>query len=133
MMDERYVEVTIFSETLTANEISNYLELQPDHSWAPGDLRGKSGLVERNHGWRINSQLPTTTDVELQVTATLKRLCDVADKFQKLPEDLDKQLRCIIYSTNANSGIYFSLEVVRAAAELGLSLDVDIFRLPVEG
>src|SRR2546422_2110607 len=49
--------ISVVSERRSADEISALIGLSPDRAWKIGDRRGKTDIIERTHGWILNSRL----------------------------------------------------------------------------
>lgn len=85
-------------------------------------------LIKRNL-WKFDSQLTTSAHVEEHLEALLALLEARADALEKLATVYEAELEIggAIYYEDWTPGIHLSRELTRRLAQLGLSLDLDLY------
>jgi hypothetical protein len=125
-MDRAYVRLRLMSKTLTPEQVTQRLGMEPDHSWHAGDVRPHTTLIEREHGWELRAHLPQTARLEDQIDDLLSRLpTGLCERIKLLGLD-GVQLSCAVYSTSVPS-LNFSFSTLRILCDLGASLDLDLY------
>ncbi len=122
--------ISVVSERRSPEEISALLGLRPDRTWKIGDTRAKTDILERTHGWVINSRLNNVGfDVETHLDDLLLRVKSTAEKFALLPEGDWVTVHLAIYS---GSRILMSFEphIPRLISLLDAQFDVEVYFLP---
>jgi hypothetical protein len=126
MTDRIIVRLKIISTIHTPDEVTNLIGLRCDRSWYIGDKRPHTAIAETSHGWILNSQLPETAPLYNQIEALLHRLHPYKDSIQALSELDVVELSCVIYAA-ASPALNFTKDVIHNIAQLGASLDVDLY------
>jgi len=122
--------ISILSEDRSAEEISTLIGLQPDRAWMIGDRRGKTNIIERTHGWILNSRLKDIGfDVEMHIDDLLQRVKPIAERFALLAETDVVTVHTAIYS---DSRVLMSFEprIQKLIGELHARFDIEIYFLP---
>ena len=66
-MKRALARLRIMSDSLRPGQITALVGLIPDKTWEKGDLRAKTRIVEREHGWEISSSPGSTASLDEQV------------------------------------------------------------------
>jgi hypothetical protein len=97
-----------------------------DQHWRIGDTRWKSIIVEKNNGWVLNSGLPESSSLEDHINALLERVASGSDRIRSLSEVAEVELSCVVYGEHMPA-LNFAPRVVHRIAQLGASLDIDLY------
>ena len=125
--------ISVVSERRSADEISALIGLSPDRAWKIGDRRGKTDIIERTHGWILNSRLKNVGfDVEAHMDDLLQRVKPASERFALLPEQDSVTVHVAIYS---DSRVLMSFEphIPRMITTLRARFDVEIYFMPPQG
>ena len=87
MQIRQYVYFSIGSETITADEMTNWLGLQPDRATVRGSKRTEPTLIPIWHGWRIYAAEHNAA-VGDQIDQVIDRLRPYQDAIRALVTDL---------------------------------------------
>lgn len=129
---EIFASISVVSERRSADEISALIGLQPDRAWKIGDRRGKTAIIEKIHGWIVNSRLKNVGfDVEAHVDDLLQRVKPVSEKFALLPEENVVTVHVAIYSETRIS-MSFERHIPRLISALAARFDIEIYFMPPE-
>jgi hypothetical protein len=125
-MEEIIVELKITSDVLEPNMISELAGFQFDTFWTKGDFRPGTKILESNHGCCINSGLPRSASLRLQLDSLFKRISSFRGRIRGLKARCEVEVSCVIYAT-LQPELWFSADVVASVAALGAALDVDLY------
>jgi hypothetical protein len=128
MNQETYVCLKIFSEKMTSDEITAAVGVHCDRSWKIGDIRGKTIIKEKNHGWVVESGLSKEATLEEHIEALMRRLEPFINKIQQLSGQNDVCFSCVIYS-EYNPPLFFEKAVIKWISALGACMDLDTYVL----
>lgn len=128
--DKAYVRLIVRSESLAAESITDLVGMTPDLSWRPGDYRPHTVIIERTHGWVVDCQCPTTTDLHTQVSSLVSRLAPFAQRIASLADRCTIEFSCVLYTSRANPGLNLPKSVIAAIDRLNADLDIDVYCLP---
>ena len=131
MAEEYYAELTISSLTLTPDEISEMLGMKYDHCHVKGNNIGKSILKAPKHSWMVYSRIPRDNDIDEHITDLLERISPISDKLKNIVSypDIEILFYCVIYTKNRQD-FGFNYDQVQAIADIGASINVDLYLLP---
>lgn len=110
-------------------EINSILELEPTSFHLKGDLISeKTNRTRKRNSWSFQSSLPRSEpfqDAHLEnLLVTLKQR---KSTIELLNSKYDVGISCVGYYTNVNPGFHLSADLIKAYAELGLSIDFDLY------
>ncbi len=126
---ETIVQLSIVSDILTPEQITEKLGISCDRFWRIGDFRPRTIIKEKTNGWILDSGLPRSLPLETILGSFIKRLASYSEKIRALSLHNTVDLSCIIYCS-ASPPTYFSNAIVCAIAELGANFDLDLILLP---
>lgn len=126
--DEVVVRLMIVSESRTPQGLTDFIGLSCDKSWCAGETRPGTTIVEKNHGWIVESQMPRSATLSDQVARLLARLSPHRERIRRISDDEEVLFSCVVYSER-RPPLVFRKEDVRGIADLGAALDVDIYIL----
>ena len=118
------VAVRISSSTVTAEDLAARLGIKPDQSWKAGAMRGAFRVVEKQHGFVLESNLQPYSGLEDHVQEMLKRLSPCAQKLGALANEVTVEFSCTVARKTAPQ-IKFSRDELRWLAVMGARLIVD--------
>ncbi|HEY0456719.1 MAG TPA: DUF4279 domain-containing protein [Verrucomicrobiae bacterium] len=119
-MHERViVRQKIISQYCTREQIGNLLGLNCDKRWKIADRRANTDIIERCHGWIINSGIPEDAALEAHLEALLGKLANYSDQIMKLAERDLLEFSCVIYTEVP--ALNFNKVVLQRITALGTS------------
>jgi hypothetical protein len=123
-------ELIVESETLSPEEISARIGIPCDRCWRVGGLRGKTGKTWTTSGWVLKSSVSASSYTRSSLFSSclgnlIKRLEPIADKIKNLCGEGDVGVSVDILASEI-PGLYIDREVLRAIANVGAWLDIDI-------
>ena len=130
MRSEIRVRLTITDFKCSPNEITRILKIDPTKTWLRGDPIPKTIMMQKQHGWQLDSPKTPKGSVEQQTDALLRLLAKRSRVFKSLPSEAEVELSCIIYSHGGDRPpIAFNRATVRKLAQLNASIDIDFYVL----
>ena len=110
-------------------EIGSALGLLPSRTVRKGDLISEKAEKRRAESWwELHSTLPRTERFQdAHIANLLEKLMVVKSAVINLGKRYESGISCVGYYTDCNSGFHLSAELVKRCAELGLSLDFDLY------
>jgi hypothetical protein len=129
MAGEFYARLSIYSSTLSPDEVNIILGIKCDKSQLKGDIQRPHAIVNiKRNAWFIFSQLPRDFSLEDQVKDLLGRISAVIDKIKTIADQPgnDVELGCIVHSKK-ESPINFTKETIAILFQMGASIDVDLY------
>ncbi|MGF1788859.1 DUF4279 domain-containing protein [Photobacterium swingsii] len=121
-----FVRLKILTSEHTSTELSDLIGMSSDRSWSKGDLRYKTKITEKKHGWLIESRMHETQDVENQINEIFSRIDKSFDKISSLPDDMEVLLSVVIYA-NEIPALYFNKEIIKKVADIRANFDIDLY------
>jgi len=130
---EFHVTLIVQSDSVSPDEVTSILQLEPTKVWKPGDpVAAESNRVVKTNIWRLTSTAdPMQYISEPLIDALLAVIQPKRARFSLLPKDRFIELQCAVYFMDNLPGIALRPDHVAFLAELGASFDVDLYRLPV--
>lgn len=125
-MQETIVRLKVRSTDLKPDQIAAAIGLQCDRSWCKGELREHTRIEEPDNGWVLGSGLPVSATLEEHLESLLSVLARHADSIRSLSVACCVELSCVVYSQRPPA-LYFDPLVVKRIANLGASLDIDLY------
>jgi hypothetical protein len=114
--------------------ITELLGIEPANAWNIGDTNPRNGKPRTFMLWDIRSGLDDTQPLEQHVDRLLDCLSLKSDVLPKLWLEYDLVLQCVgYYPINSGPGIHLSRDVIRRAAQFGLSVDYDFYYVEDHG
>lgn len=127
---ETFVTLRIYSDTMSPEEISSFLRMQPSDSTFKGEVVGeKTKKVRKHNGWFL------TSDGSVDSKDVRRHIDFLADKIAHLTSDLAElknkgcliDLSCFWSSENGQGGPTLSPNQLKKLAELELEIWFDIY------
>ncbi|MBW8186720.1 DUF4279 domain-containing protein [Shewanella nanhaiensis] len=111
------------------DEISSILKLQPTDFHLKGDLISERHMrLRKRSSWKYKSTLPRSEPFQdAHLENLLIVLKDRKEAIAQLNKDYDVGINCVGYYTNVNPGFHMSANLIKSYAELGLSIDFDLY------
>ena len=118
----------------THEAISEKLGLHPSEAWNVGDINIRNGNPHKHMRWALRSGLDDTHPMEEHLRSLLLYFNGKAELVKALWLEYDITLQCVgYYPPSHGPGVHFDREVVRQAAQLGMSIDCDLYFVDDEG
>ena len=125
--ESAYAYFRVARDELPLEEISSSLGVQPTDSWRKGD-RGRHNPNRPDSGWCLHSPLPRSNlRIDEHVEALLPLLEAKASHVRALGEQFATYLVCVGHYSESSPGFFLSKGVIERLANLGLSLDCDLY------
>jgi len=128
-IDRAHVSLRMMGDSLIPEEVTRLLGSQPTNAYRKGETIGglRRPRVAKAGMWRLDGELPETTDLEQQVMALLSRLTPDLAVWCGLSPDLRVDVYCGVFLEDWNRGFSLSPRVMQMLSERGIELGVDIY------
>jgi hypothetical protein len=125
---ESFVQLRVLSSQIKPKELAERINFQPDESWAIGDRRKNTVILEKENGYVVNSLLDRKAPMADHIANIRARISGTEFEFRKVASEAgcSVQISCAIYSKGAPS-IYLEKILIGWMNEVGASLDIDIY------
>lgn len=120
----------IEGDTLVPQEVTSLLGCAPSRSHALGDVLSSRRTPAKTADfglWSLESAEAAPADFDAQVASILDRLPGDAQTWQQLAARFDLSLFCGWFMEHWNEGVSIAPGTLRALAERGIRLDVDLY------
>ncbi|MCU0354519.1 MAG: DUF4279 domain-containing protein [Cytophagales bacterium] len=122
--------IGLYSDTLSPDEISETLQLEPTDSWKKGDFtKYRRNLPQPSNFWAYGTEYEESWDINEQIRKVISQLD--RNKLRELTVDKGVQaiLEGVIEIYDSAPAIYLEKETIDFAYETGCSFDFDIYNL----
>jgi hypothetical protein len=106
--------------------ITEKLSISPSEAWAEGDPRPRGGLYQFMR-WQLNSGHDDMEPLEKHIESLLAILSTRTQALRDLSADYDLTIQCVGYYPASGHGAHLRRDVIKAAAQLCLSFDLDFY------
>lgn len=120
----------IFGEHLQPEELSKLLGCAPTKSWQKGHTqKSKSGrrFVKKSGAWLLHASDAEPENLDGQVAELLEKLTSDIAVWSDLMQRFEVDLFCGWFMESSNEGVSISCATMRALAERGIELSLDIY------
>lgn len=116
----------IYSEKLSAEEISCILGINHDKCWVKGAPRStrSNKLIFEMHAWFLLSDLPSENNLFEHISRLLERFRPFKAKLAQIISECDIYINCDIEGDD-NPELFFDKDIIKELAEIQANLDVD--------
>jgi hypothetical protein len=128
LREQTTVRFRITSATLSAEQIKAQIGLEPDETWKLGEKRGPFAVVEKVHGFVLESKAFPMASLDEHVKAMLARLAPSAQKIGAIASQCGIELICALHSKKFPA-LRFARDDIRWLGVMGARIDVDLFLL----
>lgn len=120
------VYAVIYSERLTAAEISDRLSIQPSETRDKGAPLPGNRRTYNEHRWYFRPPVPEFLDFETKLASLLESL--PVKRVRSLPSDCTFRINVAYYEyQSCPAGWHLDTNALRRLVELGCELDVDLY------
>lgn len=126
-IDEVNVTLGLYSEDLEPEEVSRVLGVEPTSAHRRGESRRPEGPPYRLGAWLLTEHGGDAELAEAILDRLLKRLPEDQAVWRDLRMRHDIQLRFGLHMTGRNKGLSIPLRHVARIAELGATMEFDIY------
>ena len=125
---EAHVKLSIFSGTITHEELCSQLRFKADKKWSKGDLREGTSIKEKENGLMISSKEKLDEDLDAHINSLRDQIGLSLSSIKNIAsiEGCDIQVSCAIYCKSEPS-IFFDPESINWINNTGASLDIDLY------
>jgi hypothetical protein len=121
------LRLVLTSTALATAKIVSLSGINPTRAWTRGDrVHPKAKNVEKENGCLIEvvaNALPRAIE-DLQQLLAGQRV-----NLKGLPDEIDRELSCVVYIEDGAPDLYLSADFVRFAADIGASIDFDLYEM----
>ncbi|MGK7883824.1 MAG: DUF4279 domain-containing protein [Crocosphaera sp.] len=122
---------TITGLDFEPQNITDKLGIIPKKTWKTGDLINPKGTIKRKHnGWVIESKLSKDNDLENHIKSLFKQLQPVWNRLQKISNNYDIEISCVIYTDGEVPSIHLDKEIINKSKQINAEIDIDLYVLP---
>jgi hypothetical protein len=109
--------------------ISRILGLEPHRYFKKGDLISENSDRKWKHSfWEYYSSLPRTEpSQDAHISNLIKVMLEKKKEISQLQSKYEVGINCVGYYHNSNPGFHMSAELIKSCAELGISIDFDLY------
>jgi len=126
-IDEINVTLALYSEELEPEEISLALGVQPTSAHRRGERRGSSSPPSLSGAWFLKEHGRDAEGAEAIIERLLKQLPEDPAVWRDLSIRHKIQFRFGLHMTGWNKGLSIPLKQITRIAELGASMEFDIY------
>ena len=129
--DEIRMSLVIGSTEHTPEQLDSIVGMRCDEYHLKGSPILQSGRTHKENYWEVYSGLPRDASFQEHLTALLARVSPFAENIRSLSGSARVELSCVLYLREAQGpDSWFDSSAVKAIADLGASIDLDIYLLP---
>ena len=125
-MERARVTLRVYSDHLTADEISACLDRKPEHGHSKGDVNPRTGKAFQESLWWIKS-VSTSDDLEDHIEEMVEYLEANRAQFDKTRDRCSADLFCFFVTRGGQAGLVLQSDMMLRMANLGLRLVLDIY------
>jgi hypothetical protein len=122
------VRFRITSATLSADQIKTQIGLEADETWKLGDKRGPFAVVEKVHGYVLESKAFPMSSLDEHLKAMIKRLAPSAQKIGAIAPQCVIEFICALTVKKVPS-LRFERDDLRWLGVMGARLHVDMLMI----
>lgn len=129
-VSESMVSLRIVGDDLRPEEITALFEVEPSLSFCKGNLlssRNGKEYRRRTGTWSLSAEVRKPENVAAQVAELLSRLPGDLSLWSTLASRFEIVLFCGLFMDESNEGLSLDAGTLRALAERGIELDLDLY------
>ena len=127
--NETYAYFWVADFECTPEEITNIIGLKPSRVVLKGEPLN-NGRVRKRSFWEFHSTLPITEVFQdAHLSNLMGPLLRKRDEINKIGSRFEVGISCVGYYTNVNPGFHMSAKLIKQCAELGVSIDFDLYTM----
>jgi hypothetical protein len=126
-IDEVNVTLAFYSEELEPQEISRALGVEPTNAHRRGEHRGPKSPPAPSGAWLLTARGCDAEPAQAVIDRLVKQLPEHPAVWRELRMRHDIQIRFGLHMTGWNKGLSIPLKQVTRIAELGASMEFDIY------
>lgn len=130
VLDHTAASLRVFGENLQPDEVTALLGCAPSEAWLKGDVQSSKGgrVITRKVGaWFLRAPRTETEDFNAQVSGLFAQTTDDLSTWKALCTNYEVDLFCGWFMSTSNDGVSVSVETLRALADRGVELSLDIY------
>ncbi len=124
------VSLRILSDTLSVNEITNILGVDPTRIFEKGSLsspRNPKSLTRNSSVWIFESKLHESEELEKHVDIILSFVEDHNEQFKTLVSKCEIDIYCGYFSDNGQGSIVFTSKLLKRLAPFSIDVIIDLY------
>jgi len=127
-LEEVRVQLNFAGFARDPDEVTTLVGIVPSKTWRIGDLIDKSKRTYHSNGWRVSAERPVT-EVEVGVDALFAYVAPRWEALRQLSNECRVELSIVIYAEEQVPAVHLRRDQIDRLAELGGSIDVDVYCL----
>lgn len=130
VLDHTAASLRVFGENLKPDEITALLGCAPSEAWLKGDVQSsKAGRVitRKSGAWFLRAARAEPEDFNGQVSSLFAQTTGDLSAWRTLYANYQVDLFCGWFMSTSNDGVSVSVATLRALADRGVELSLDIY------
>ncbi len=112
------------------DELSKELGVEATNIWVKGEKGKRTNKLRKNNGWKLQSELDKSEDLEKHVMFLLNKIRPIKHNFLRFSINYEPILSCVVYIYDGDRPpLNFSQEIIKELSEINASIDVDLYIL----
>ena len=126
MSVRNHARLKIITKSVTPEEITARLGLNPDRIRRAGQPRPHTTIIEDTNCWELHSGVPEHRDLSEHINAVLQKVGHCVEQIADLAQENEVLLSCIVHApTEPPLGL--SRQVISVLADIHADVDFDLY------
>ena len=121
-----HARLKIVTRSITPEEITARLGLNPDRIRHAGQPRPHTTIIENTNCWELHSGLPEYRELPEHISAVLRKVERCVKQIAELAEDNEVLLSCIVHAPT-EPALGLSKKVISDLADIRAEVDFDLY------
>ncbi|WP_081427113.1 DUF4279 domain-containing protein [Sorangium cellulosum] len=126
MSVRNHVRLKIITRSVTPEEITARLGLNPDRVRRAGQPRPHTTIIENTNCWELHSGLPEHCELSEHISAVLRKVERCAKQIAEMAEENEVLLSCIVHAPT-EPALGLSKKIIRDLADICAEVDFDLY------
>jgi hypothetical protein len=125
--------IGLHSSAFTPEEMSKRLGLEPTGKWYQGEITKYSrAKPQEEHYWELSTPYEESWDVNEQMAKVIDQIDKEKLKALMSTQQVSGVIESVIKFEDSAPAVYLEKEIIKLAAETGLTFDFDIYNVKEE-
>ena len=116
----------IITRSVTPEEITARLGLNPDRIRRAGQPRPHTSIIEDTNCWELHSGLPEQCELSEHIRAVLRKVGHCVKQIAELAEENEVLLSCIVHAPT-EPALGLSKKIISDLADIHAEVDFDLY------
>jgi hypothetical protein len=126
-VDKIKVGLRVSGDSLDPNEVTRMLACEPTRANRKGETPSGKNYRTVTGGWLLESKLPPTDELEVQLENLLASVTDDLSVWKELTTKYKVDMFCGLFLEAINRGFELSSKMMKALSERNISIGFDIY------